>query len=40
LQWGDVAITTGLALLLSVIATVYPAWRASRISPVEVLNNG
>ena len=40
LQWGDVVITTGLALLLSVMATVYPAWRASRISPVEVLNNG
>lgn len=40
LQWSDVAITTCLALALSVLATVYPAWRASRISPVEVLNNG
>ena len=40
LQWSDVAITTCLALILSVLATVYPAWRASRISPVEVLNNG
>ena len=40
LQWGDVVITVCLALLLSVMATVYPAWRASRISPVEVLNNG
>ena len=40
LQWGDVVITICLALLLSVMATVYPAWRASRISPVEVLNNG
>jgi lipoprotein-releasing system permease protein len=40
LQWGDVAITTCLALILSVLATVYPAWRASQISPVEVLNNG
>ncbi len=40
LQWGDVIVTTGLAVLLSMLATVYPAWRASRISPVEVLNNG
>ncbi len=40
LHWGDVVITVCLALLLSVMATVYPAWRASRISPVEVLNNG
>lgn len=40
LLWSDVLITTGLALLLSILATLYPAWRASRISPAEVLNYG
>ncbi len=37
LQWGDVAAVTLAALLLSFVATVYPAWRASRVAPAEVL---
>lgn len=40
LEWSDVAVTAAAALLLSLGATVYPAWRASRIHPVEILNNG
>lgn len=39
LLWGDVAVVTGLALLLSLCATLFPAWRATRIEPAEVLRN-
>lgn len=37
LQWGDVFAVVGLALGLSFAATIYPAWRAARIDPVEAL---
>ncbi len=40
LAWGDVLVTGVLALLLSLLATAYPAWRAAQIHPVEVLNHG
>ena len=38
LMWNDVAAVVLVALLLSVAASVYPAWRASRIPPAEALN--
>jgi lipoprotein-releasing system permease protein len=28
---------TGMAFLLSILATLYPAWQASRIKPAEEL---
>ena len=34
---GEVLFTVGLALGLSLIATLYPSWRASRLDPVEAL---
>ena len=37
LRWQDVAVVAGLALLLSLLATLFPAWRATRIAPAEVL---
>jgi lipoprotein-releasing system permease protein len=37
LQWADVLIVCFVALLLSVLATLYPAWRAARIQPAEAL---
>lgn len=37
LNWGDVGAVVGLALVLSFAATIYPAWRAARIDPVEAL---
>ncbi|NQX89988.1 MAG: lipoprotein-releasing ABC transporter permease subunit [Halioglobus sp.] len=37
LQGGDVTIVIIASLLLSLAATLYPAWRASRVAPAEVL---
>lgn len=38
LQWQDVLAVVSVALLLSLLASVYPAWRASRVPPAEALN--
>jgi lipoprotein-releasing system permease protein len=37
LQWSDVGGVVVASLLLSLVATLYPAWRATRIAPAEVL---
>jgi len=37
LLWGDVATITLVSLLLSLLATLYPSWRASRTNPAEAL---
>ena len=37
LQWRDVATITGVSFLLSLVATIYPSWRASRVNPAEAL---
>lgn len=37
LRWPDVARISGLALILALLSTVYPAWRASRTQPAESL---
>jgi lipoprotein-releasing system permease protein len=37
LQWGDVAVITGVSFLLTLLATLYPSWRASRTNPAEAL---
>lgn len=37
LAWSDVIEVTVIALILSLLATVYPAWRASRTQPAEAL---
>ena len=34
---GDVAIVAGMTLVLSFLATLYPAWRASRTDPATAL---
>jgi len=35
--WSDVRAVVIASLLLSLMATLYPAWRAARIAPAEVL---
>jgi lipoprotein-releasing system permease protein len=37
LAWPDVYVIAGMAFLLSLCATIYPAWQASKINPAEVL---
>lgn len=37
LRWGDVSIITSSALILSLLATIYPAWKASKVKPAEAL---
>jgi lipoprotein-releasing system permease protein len=34
---GEVAAVVLMALALSLLATVYPSWRAARLDPVEAL---
>jgi len=37
IDWGEVALVTSWGLLMSFLATLPPAWRASRLDPVEAL---
>ena len=37
LQWSDVSTITGVSFVLSLVATIYPSWRASRVNPAEAL---
>lgn len=37
LRWEDVRFITLAALLLSLLSTLYPAWRASKIQPADAL---
>ena len=37
LQWSDVLGVSGIALLLALMATLYPSWRASKVNPAEAL---
>ena len=37
MRWSDVGLITLVAFLMSVAATIYPAWRASRTQPAEAL---
>lgn len=37
LQWADVVVITSTALMISFLATIYPAWRAAKTEPAEAL---
>ena len=39
LDWHEVVQIIAMALLLSLLATLYPSWRAARTDPVEALRN-
>ena len=36
-EWSEVALVVGWSLFMSFVATLPPAWRASRLDPVEAL---
>jgi lipoprotein-releasing system permease protein len=38
-DWGDVSRVVVLGLALSLLATLYPSWRAARTDPVEALRS-
>lgn len=37
IDWNEVTAVVGMALALSLLATLYPSWRAARLDPVEAL---
>jgi lipoprotein-releasing system permease protein len=37
LQKGDVFVVAGMSFLISLVATLYPSWRAAKIQPAEAL---
>jgi lipoprotein-releasing system permease protein len=37
LQKGDVLVVAGMSFLISLFATLYPSWRASKVQPAEAL---
>ena len=37
LHWQDVTLIASASLILGLISTVYPAWRASKVQPAEAL---
>jgi lipoprotein-releasing system permease protein len=39
ISWGEVTATVLMSLTLSFLATLYPAWRAARLDPVEALRH-
>ena len=39
LDWTEVAQVVAMALVISLLATVYPSWRAARTDPVEALRH-
>ncbi len=37
LEWHDVRVIASVSFLLTLLATLYPSWRASRVNPAEAL---
>ena len=39
LVWQDIVITVAVTFILAALATIYPAWQATRVDPAKVLGN-
>lgn len=39
LVWQDIVITVVVTFILAALATIYPAWQATRVDPAKVLGN-
>ncbi|CAM3673113.1 MULTISPECIES: lipoprotein-releasing ABC transporter permease subunit [Pseudoalteromonas] len=39
LVWQDIVVTVIVTFILAVLATLYPAWQATRVDPAKVLGN-
>ena len=37
LHWADVGVIAGASLILALLSTLYPAWRASKVQPAVAL---
>jgi len=37
LQWRDVGVITAVSFVLTLVATLYPSWRAARVNPAQAL---
>jgi lipoprotein-releasing system permease protein len=37
LHWRDVGVIAAVSFVLTLLATLYPSWRASRTNPAEAL---
>ncbi len=37
IEWNEVIVVVAMAMGISLLATLYPAWRAARLDPVEAL---
>jgi len=38
LRWQDLALVAGVAIVMSLLATIYPAWRATQVAPAKALH--
>ena len=39
MDYGEVVQIVTMSLVLSLLATLYPSWRAAKTDPVEMLRN-
>ena len=40
LNWTDMGLVLGMAFVFTLISSIYPAWKASRLNLVQLLKQG